>query len=78
MSHTGQSLRGWARRIRCEQHGAVATEYAVLLGLVIVVVVASVSVLGGHVDKTTRSLSRNIAAESGMSFVSYTDASSVN
>ncbi|KRE76465.1 MULTISPECIES: Flp family type IVb pilin [Micrococcaceae] len=49
MRNPAQSLfliRNFARRIRCEEDGATATEYGITVGFVAVVIVAGVGLFG--------------------------------
>ena len=71
-----QSCRALLHRFRCDVAGASGTEYAVLLGLVMAVVVVTVGTFGESVSGTTRAISHDLGAESGMTLVISTSAAS--
>lgn len=53
MSHLKQNFSCFVRRLIIEQDGATATEYAVILGVIIVAVVGAVALFGLQFSSTT-------------------------
>lgn len=53
MSYISNNLSRVSRRFLFEQSGAAASEYVLILGLVVVVVITAVAALGLHVSDTT-------------------------
>jgi pilus assembly protein Flp/PilA len=43
-------LREMARRLHSDDEGATAVEYALLVGLIAVIIISSVTLLGGNID----------------------------
>ncbi len=48
----------------CEQEGAIAAEYAVLLAMIAVAAVAAIAIVGNHVTGTATSVSARLPAGS--------------
>ncbi|MET3719030.1 Flp family type IVb pilin [Arthrobacter sp. UYEF21] len=40
------TARNWRERFRCEERGATATEYSILVGFIAIVIVAGVGLFG--------------------------------
>ncbi|MDO8630848.1 MAG: hypothetical protein Q7R41_10175 [Phycisphaerales bacterium] len=52
----------------CEQEGAIAVEYAVLLAMIAVAAVAAIAIVGNHVTGTATSVSAKLPAGADVQF----------
>lgn len=76
MNDTRHILFSALRRLMIEQEGAVASEYAVILGVIVVAVVAAAAMFGLQFASTTSTVSSGLSygtdsAGSGMSLGNY-------
>jgi pilus assembly protein Flp/PilA len=56
------SLHTWiaGRKADIDEHGATAVEYALMVGLIAVAIIATVSALGGKVKKTFQTIANTL------------------
>jgi len=71
-STMGSRLLGMVKHGRglfCEERGVASLEYAVLLGFLLLSIAATLTSLGQNVSDKTASISKDLAAETGIVYV---------